>query len=126
MTQSMTTTPERLPKNAQAGAPKVAPPCDVFENEREIVLLVDLPGAQASALSVQVDRDVLTIEAARAPEPGSPLLREHLPRDYRRAFTLPQGIDQGKIEAKLEAGVLRVRLPKEERLHPRKIEVRPA
>jgi HSP20 family molecular chaperone IbpA len=48
-----------------------------------------------------------------------------LPR-YRRVFTLSKELDSGKVEAELNQGVLKLRIPKAEHAQPRKIEVKVA
>jgi len=47
--------------------------------------------------------------------------RESRPADYRRTFELDPAIDTGKINAKVEQGVLTLQLPKVEKVKPRKI-----
>lgn len=56
--------------------------------------------------------------------PGRLLAAEYHPIDFRRDFLLPRGIDVEKIDARVEAGVLTVRLPKSGVLEPRQIPVR--
>jgi HSP20 family protein len=51
------------------------------------------------------------------------LYRESTHRDYRRVFVLDPTIDTARIEAKMECGVLRLHLPKAEKVKPRKITV---
>jgi HSP20 family protein len=104
----------------------VTPLVDVFENEKEVLLLADLPGVVKDALEIQVDADTLTINAKRPEEPGhgSLLGVEYRVFDFRRTFTLPAGIDREKIEASLENGVLRLHLPKLAALQPRRIAVK--
>jgi HSP20 family molecular chaperone IbpA len=45
---------------------------------------------------------------------------------YYRQFTLSEEVDQGKIEAELKDGVLRLHLPKSEKVMPKKITVKSA
>jgi HSP20 family protein len=54
----------------------------------------------------------------------SEVLREYRPGTFFRQFTLAESIDQAKIDAKLNDGVLRLQLPKVERAKPRQITVR--
>jgi HSP20 family protein len=80
-------------------------------------------------LSLQVEADTLTIEgevALAMPEGMEPSHAEvALPR-YRRVFTLSKELDSGKVEAELNQGVLKLRIPKAEHAQPRKIEVKVA
>jgi HSP20 family molecular chaperone IbpA len=104
----------------------VAPPVDVYENGDELLVVADVPGASPDGIDVQLEKGQLTILARRGGgTTGAPVATEHRPRDYFRAFSVPQGIDASKIDAQLTAGVLRLRLPKSESLKPRRIEVKP-
>jgi HSP20 family protein len=112
--------PERVAQRAT-----VQPVVDVYENQDELLLLADVPGARKDSVTVHLDNGQLTIEAKRSDEqPGAALIAESRSYDYFRAFTVPQGIDASKIEAQLTSGVLRLHLPKSEALKPRRIEVK--
>lgn len=103
----------------------VAPPVDVFENEDELLVVADVPGATADGIDVQIEKGQLSILARRSDEfVGTTLANEYRARDYFRVFSVPQGIDASKIDARLTAGILRLRLPKSESLKPRRIEVK--
>lgn len=103
----------------------VSPATDVFENEHELLLLLDVPGATKDGVEVELDKNQLRIEARRpSTSAGTALSSESQGQDYLRVFAVPSGIDGAKIEAKLDAGVLSVRLPKSEALKPRRIEVK--
>jgi len=103
----------------------VIPPVDVYENSDELLLVADVPGASHDGIDVQLEKGQLTIQAKRSDEKaGAAIAAEYRPRDYFRVFSVPQGIDASKIEAQLNAGVLLLRLPKQETLKPRRIEVK--
>lgn len=103
----------------------VTPLVDVFENEKEVLLLADLPGVPKEGLEIQVDADTLTLSGKRPDEtPGSLLAGEYRVSDFRRSFTVPPGIDRDRIEASLVQGVLRLHLPKLAALQPRRISVK--
>lgn len=104
----------------------VLPPVDIFEDEAGFTVLADLPGVARDRLTVRVDGDSLLIEgAAQAPVGADMTLiyGEVLNPLYRRTFTLSRELDPGKIEAKLDNGVLRLTIPKAEEARPRRIEV---
>ena len=108
-------------KERQAAAPLV----DVYENEQEYLLVADLPGVDKDALNISLHQEELQLEAQRAETGGALLVGgEFRAVDYRRTFTLPQGVDREKVAAELCDGVLRLHLPKAEALRPRRIEVR--
>jgi HSP20 family protein len=110
-------------------APALIPPVDVSEDEAGITLTADLPGAERESLSVRIDGDTLTLEAPiTLGEPGEmeALYAEVRAARWRRSFTLSRELDSQKIEASLKDGLLTLRLPKQERARPRRIEVRSA
>lgn len=107
--------------------PVFTPAVDIFENETAITVLADMPGVKADGLTIDLRENVLTIEG-RVPVPERSgekiLLHEYETGSFRREFRLTNLIDQGKIDASLRDGVLRLVLPKAEAARPRKIEVR--
>jgi HSP20 family protein len=115
--------PQRTTERVRQRA-SVQPVVDVYENQDELLLLADVPGARRDGVTVHLEGGQLMIEASRVDEsPGSALTVESRACDYFRAFNVPQGIDASKIEAQLTSGVLRLRLPKSEALKPRRIQV---
>src|SRR6266508_4141295 len=97
-----------------------APPVDIYEDERGLVVIADLPGVEASALEVGVERRVLTIRG-RASHliSGSPVHGEYELSGFFRQFQLPGEVDSARIEAELKNGVLFLHLPRTEEAQPR-------
>lgn len=107
--------------------PVFTPAVDIFETEREITLLADMPGVKSGDLDIDLHDNVLSLDGdVKAPEGANEVdvLREYRTGKYYRQFTLSQMIDQSKIDAELKDGVLRLRLPKVEAATPRKIAVK--
>lgn len=107
--------------------PLVAPAVDIFENDEAITLLADMPGVAANDLEVDLDEGVLTITGRAKDGAGDKeqeVMTEFGAATFQRKFTLSGSVDQAKIEARLDDGVLRLQLPKSERAKPRKIKVR--
>jgi HSP20 family protein len=103
-----------------------APQVDIFETDLEIILLADMPGVAAEGMNIDLQNGVLTLTGEPKPWEGaeeSDVLVEFEIGRYYRQFTLSDAIDQGKINAKLENGVLRLTLPKAEKAVPRQIMV---
>jgi len=103
------------------------PAVDIFETEKEITLLADMPGVKGGDLNIDLHENVLTLDGdVKSPEGAGEVdvIREYRTGKYYRQFTLSQGIDQSKINAELKDGVLRLRLPKVEEATPRKIAVK--
>jgi HSP20 family molecular chaperone IbpA len=102
------------------------PEVDIFETEKVITLLADVPGVTADKLTIDLRDNILSISGDVAPEaaPGEEaVLIEYETGRFFRQFTLSEVIDQGKIDAQLKDGVLRLTLPKVEKATPRKIAV---
>jgi HSP20 family molecular chaperone IbpA len=102
------------------------PEVDIFENERQITLLADMPGVAPDDVNIDLNDSVLSISGGVKPFEGkdeSDVLIEFEIGRYYRQFTLSEVVDQSKIEAKLEDGVLRLNLPKAEKAIPRQIAV---
>ena len=115
-----------VPEQTYPG-PIYTPPADIFETDERISLLADMPGVKAQDLKIDLRENVLTLSGhASAPEASGEthVLREYGTGTYFRQFTLSEVIDQGKIDAKLADGVLRLELPKLERAKPRQITVK--
>ena len=105
-----------------------SPLVDIYETDSELVLAVELPGADKDAVSVQVDKGVLTVEAeSNVEEPGDEYSRTYVsfaPGQYFRAFALSDEIDREKITASSANGVLTLRLPKADSAKSRKIDIK--
>lgn len=102
------------------------PPVDIYEDESGFTVMADLPGVAKDQLVVRVTGDNLLIEgAATVPTIGNMELvyGEVQTPQYRRSFMLSRELDPGKIEARLDNGVLRLRIPKAEEAKPRRIDV---
>jgi HSP20 family protein len=103
------------------------PSVDIFETDRELTLLADLPGVTAENLTIDLRENTLTLIGEVEPIVGADeegLLIEYEIGKYHRQFSLSNVIDQSQIDAKLNDGVLRLTLPKIEEAKPRQIEVK--
>ncbi|RLB80225.1 MAG: Hsp20/alpha crystallin family protein [Deltaproteobacteria bacterium] len=103
------------------------PNVDIFETDQEITLLADMPGVTADNLSIDLRDNILTLTGEVAPFEDAneeDVLIEYEIGKYHRQFNLSSVIDQSKIDAELNNGVLRLSLPKVEKAMPRRIEVK--
>ncbi|MGD8208264.1 MAG: Hsp20/alpha crystallin family protein [Desulfobacterales bacterium] len=103
------------------------PAVDIFETEKEITLLADMPGVKAEDLTIDLRDNTLTLSADSAPVDNNnenEVLREYETGRYYRQFTLGEMVNQENIDAKLNDGVLRLSLPKVEKATPKKITVK--
>jgi HSP20 family protein len=105
------------------------PQVDIFETEKELVLLADMPGVKAEYLAIDLRDDTLTLTGEVQSFEGRDecdILIEYEVGKYYRQFALSEIIDQEKIDAQLKDGVLRLILPKVQKATPRKIAVQTA
>ena len=105
----------------------VTPPVDIYETGDGLTVVADLPGVPKESIDVNVDNDVLTIKAG-VPEHDvkDAYYREFELVSYYRQFRLGEKIDRSKITAAVTNGVLKLHLPFEEEVKPRRIDVKVA
>ncbi len=118
-----------IPAEHTRPGPVFTPAVDIFETDKEITLLADMPGVAGKNLNIDLRDDTLTLTGDIEPFEGpdeNDILVEYEVGKYFRQFTLSEVIDQEKIEADLKNGVLRLTLPKVEKAKPRKITVNAA
>lgn len=95
--------------------PVFQPIADIYETENALVLLLEMPGVETEAVSITLDKRVLTVIGrcqGKAPEGYTLMHAEYRDGDYERSFTLSEAIDSDRIEATMRDGVLRLTLPK--------------
>ena len=104
-----------------------AMPVDAFRNGDEFVIAFDLPGVDADAIDIDVERDVLTVRAERRPinlgEQATTQLTERPLGAFSRQLFLGDALDTDHIDAVYDNGVLVLRIPIAEKAKPRKITV---
>ena len=105
------------------------PSVDIFETEKDINLLADLPGVKSDDLKIDLRDNVLTLSGDVTPFEESDendIFIEYEVGKYYRQFSVTEEIDQDKIEGELKDGVLRLILPRAEKAVPKKITVKVA
>jgi HSP20 family protein len=104
--------------------PVLAPAVDIFENAEEYRVVADLPGVRQEDIDIDLERGELVVFAKRElSREGEGLALGRREGDFRRVFRIPEDLDRTKVEASFDNGVLQVRLPKSERVKPRRISV---
>ena len=104
----------RLPSLISRGLRRevILPDVDVHENEKQIMVEVDLPGVDEKDVSVTFANGVLTIKGEKKSEREEKeenyYLAERSYGKFERSLTLPETIDENQIEAKFDKGVLTV------------------
>lgn len=99
---------------------------DVSENKDAFNVRVSLPGVNREGVDISLEDDTLTVVGTRAldvPEGWRPLRREITAGDYRLSLRLNVPVNEAKIKASVEDGVLDLSLPKADEVKPRKIKI---
>ncbi len=100
---------------------------DVLEAADHLLVRVNLPGVKAENLDLNLEKSVLTLtaktEAEALPEGVKYLWRERVEGEVKRQINLPERLSHEGIEAKLEGGVLTVKLMKAPESTAKKITV---
>jgi len=109
---------------------QLTPPLDVKEDEKDIVLEVDLPGFDEKDINLTIYDGVLSLRGEKKSEHNSErenyLIMERSHGCFQRSIWLPDTIDEDKVEARFDKGVLTVTLPKRVEMikAQKKIEIR--
>jgi HSP20 family molecular chaperone IbpA len=116
------------PARRLAPARPQTPPIDIHEGPEGLVLEADLPGVTEQAVQIQVEDNVLNLTAETTGPAAAELRVLHQefasPGQFQRSFILSDEVDRARITAELKDGVLRLSLPKAERVKSRRIEVK--
>ena len=102
------------------------PPADIFESEDALTIVMEMPGVDREDIAVNVENGVLNVEGRldfSKYEGMQPVYTEYNVGHYRRSFSLSSKIDQDRISAQMQDGVLTLLLPKSEEAKPRRISV---
>ena len=104
-----------------------APAVDIYEDEHEITLKVEVPGIEEKDIDIRLENNTLTVRGERKFEKEEK--EENFRRverhygSFSRSFTLPNIVDTDKVHATYEKGVLEIRLAKKEEARPKQIKV---
>src|SRR5437588_6443705 len=104
-----------------------APPVDIYEDEHNITLKMEVPGIDENDIDVRIENNTLTIQGERKIE------KEEKEENFRRverqyggftrSFTLPSSVDTGQVNAHHDNGVLKISLAKKAEAKPKQIKV---
>lgn len=116
----------------QSGEPtkpekQFVPAVDIFETEEAVTVRAEMPGVPKEGVVIHLEEGKLTIKGSRVCDIGDTetvLLKEYETGSYFRQFAVAETIDQEKISATMNNGILTLVLPKVAPAKPKKIEVR--
>ena len=100
-------------------------PADIHEDDDAFHVETELPGFAKDQIDVSLEDNTLTITAQRKSEEkkGESHLHERRFTKIARSFKLPTPVDESKVVANLDHGVLYLTLPKRDEVKPRRIKV---
>lgn len=95
------------------------PRANILENDKEFEIQLELAGFNKEDVKLNIEKDLLSISGSRKSDEKNENTNVHLRQivegSFERSFYLPEDIAEDKISAKLENGVLVVRIPKDEK-----------
>jgi len=104
-----------------------APPVDVYEDEHNVTLKIEVPGIDEKDIDVRIENNTLTVHGERKFE------KEEKEENYRRVerqygsftrtFTLPSTVNHDNVQADYDKGVLKIKLEKKAEAKPKQIKV---
>src|SRR5437879_10518829 len=104
-----------------------APPVDIYEDEHNIALKLEVPGIDEKDIDVRIEGNTLTVHGERKIEKEEK--EENFRRierqygEFTRSFTLPSLVDPGQVSANYDKGVLKINLAKKAESKPKQIKV---
>src|SRR5204863_2149411 len=104
-----------------------APPVDVYEDEHNITLKIEVPGIDEKDIDVRIENNTLTVHGERKFEKEEK--EENFRRverhygSFTRSFTLPSSVDPGQVSADYDKGMLKINLAKKAEAKPKQIKV---
>ena len=101
-------------------------PMDVYRDGDHYLVRFDLPGVDPGSIDLQVENNMLTVEAQRSTRSeaqGDALIVERPTGTYRRQLVLGEGLDSEAVKATYDDGVLTLTIAVHEKAKPRKIEI---
>ena len=102
------------------------PPINMYSNEEGLMLRAILPGINPEKLEIKVLQDTLFLQGEREKIKKEGITFHRQERKlglFKRVFQLPFKLEQDKVEAKYERGILEIKLPRSEEEKPKKIKI---
>jgi HSP20 family protein len=104
-----------------------APPVDVYEDEHNVTLKIEVPGIDEKDIDVQIENNLLTVHGERKFEKEEK--EENFRRverqygSFTRSFTLPNTVNPEQVQAHYDKGILKIQLAKKAEAKPKQIKV---
>jgi HSP20 family protein len=116
--------------NGPTGASAWTPAVNVREDDKDLTFAMELPGIKPEQVEITTDNGVLTIRGERKEtrQEDDDKARYHIVErsygSFTRSFQLPKGLDESKIDASFEDGVLTIHIPKAALPKPNRVQIK--
>lgn len=104
-----------------------APAVDVYEDEHNVTLKIEVPGIEEKDIDVRIENNTLTVRGERKFEKDEKeenyLRVERQYGSFTRTFTLPNTVETENVSANYDKGVLKIKLAKRAEAKPKQIKV---
>ena len=103
-----------------------SPALDLYQNNDNLIAVVELPGMRKEDIEISIHDGTLTVSGQRERSSANGEKAERTERyveSFRRSITLPARVDPNKVSATYRDGILTITLPKAEEAKPKRIEV---
>jgi len=94
----------------------LVPRIDVKETDKQIIIEAELPGAEEKDISLTIQNGILTLQGEKKIEYDEQKenyrMMERSYGSFQRSLRLPDTVDEDKVEARFDSGILKVTLPK--------------
>ena len=100
---------------------------DIYEDEHNITLKMEVPGIDEKDIDVRIENNTLTVHGERKFEKEEK--EENFRRverqygSFTRSFTLPSSVDLGQVSAHYDRGMLKISLAKKAEAKPKQIKI---
>lgn len=117
-----------MPASIRSVAPGTFPAINIGNTPTSVEVYAFAPGIDPAKVEVSIDRGVLTIAGERASsiqagDKRNVYANERFEGRFRRAVSLPDDVDPGRVDAAYRDGVLRVSVARRESAQPKRITV---
>ncbi len=113
-----------FPGNRQSG---FAPSLDIYQDEKNLIVEAPLVGVKPEDVNITVENDILTmdgkIEKKTEIDDKSYYRKEVRTGSFHRSVALPVSVSGDKAKAEYEDGILKISIPKQEKLKPKSVKV---
>jgi HSP20 family protein len=114
----------------QLGTSEWTPAVNVREDDKDLTFSMELPGVKPDQVEITIENGILTVRGERKETrtEGDDKARYHIVESmygaFSRSFQLPKGLDESKVDAQFEDGVLTVHIPKTALPQPKRIAIK--